>query len=1015
MSESPDTALSRQHEKMPSMKPPFPRPDLRDRSKKEEVGSSSPKAVPLILPKAGSKAKPGYPFSKGMLKQLKGKTPFFDPPFHPHPQRGRGKGTAKLKPSPSPSRSPSPKGKGKGKGKGDAMVKLKPTLPPEWRGSSLFPPLESKDPSMAQGSETGWTRLDRIEIGIASPEQIRGWAERMLSTESVVGKVENPDTVEYKTHRPIRDGLFCERIFGPVSSHRCGCGRRWSSPPLIPPSSSPSFFPPKWKVLRVCPLCEVEPTSSWVRRSRLGYIELFSGVAHLWHWRGRSSHITDLVGIARRSWLERLVKCNTFLLQPVDGAEEPIQLLRRRSPSHPLRRTASVSSSPKVKASASLFPFLFPDGDGEEKKRRDVSFSTTLFTEEWSEKKKFSSLLKGGPSVKRRQARRVRKGGRYFQCQTFPCRPIVTCSHTYRGAFRAFLVEPATREDRPLLHHRRAKPSLSPSFPPSPLEMEMGKGMASASLMASPTASLHQTTRSPLWLKNTFSNLLAIHPMNREESAQEVLRQTGGEAIQHLLRKVDLTVLRRNLKHRLLDLERLLFDLDRRRQKMKRVVKNVKRERELVIRRIKVVHSFLASRRRPEWMVLSNLPVLPPDLRPIIRTPDGVIAASDLNRLYQRILYANRGLRRLSIVNPNTISLAKRSLQEAVDALIENGKGGGKAVLDHTTGQPLKSISASLKGKKGRFRHHLLGKRVDYSGRSVIIVGPTLHLHQCGLPREMAIELFHPFLIRYLQVHRRATNVATAKRYIDQHRRVIWKILEQVIGHHPVLLNRAPTLHRLGIQAFQPMLVQGRAIHLHPLVCTGFNADFDGDQMGVHIPLSFQARAEAWRLLWSVNNLLSPATGQPIVVPTQDMVLGCYYITSLDEKMAFQNLAASVSPKHAESPKLKPSPSPLAMGMRKGLYFANLQDALGAHTAGHIALHTPLWVRFAGKFESQTNSEEPLEVRIHVDGRQLSIRSEVQQMTSTRRGRSRLVGRYIRTTAGRIAMHDIIQPGRRRG
>ena len=902
MSDSPDTALSRHHEKMPSMKPPVPPSNSRGPSKKKEGDSSL--LLPFARPKAGPKARPGYSFSRTVPKQLKGRTPFFDPP---------------------------------------------PPLPPEWRGSSLFPRFESRDPLTAQGGETGWTRLDRIEIGIASPEQIRRWAERMLSTERVVGRVENPDTVEYKTHRPIRDGLFCERIFGPVSSHRCGCGRRWSSPPSMPPSSSPLFFPPKCKVLHVCPLCEVEPTFSSVRRSRLGYIELVSGVAHLWHWRGRSSHINDLVGMARRNWLERLVKCNAFLLQPVHGGEESIA-----------------------------------------RRRGDVSPSTRLFPEGWGGKGGSSSLLREGPSAKGRQARRVQKGGGYTRCQTFPCRPVVTCSHTHRGPFRAFLVEPATREDRPLLNHRRVKPSAS-ALPTASFGFTKGDAM-----------------RNPLWLKNTFSNLLAIHPMNREETAQDVLRQTGGEAIHHLLQKIDLPVLRRNLKHRLLNLEwRLLnllnLDAVRPKRKTKRLIKRVKRERELVIRRIKVIHSFLASRRRPEWMVLSNLPVLPPDLRPIIRTPDGVIAASDLNRLYQRILYANRGLRRLSIVNPNTISLAKRSLQEAVDALIENGKGGGKAVLDHTTGLPLKSMSASLKGKKGRFRHHLLGKRVDYSGRSVIIVGPTLHLHQCGLPREMAIELFHPFLIRYLQIHRRASNVAIAKRYIDRHRRVIWKILEQVIGHHPVLLNRAPTLHRLGIQAFQPTLVQGRAIHLHPLVCTGFNADFDGDQMGVHIPLSFQARAEAWRLLWSVNNLLSPATGQPIVVPTQDMVLGCYYITSFDERMGFQNIPPSVSPK------------PTALPSRKGLYFANLQDALGAYAARHIALHTSLWVRFAGKFESQTNSEEPLEIRIHVDGRQLSIRSEVQQMTITRRSRRRVVGRYLRTTAGRIAMHDIIQPGRRRG
>ena len=428
------------------------------------------------------------------------------------------------------------------------------------------------------------------------------------------------------------------------------------------------------------------------------------------------------------------------------------------------------------------------------------------------------------------------------------------------------------------------------------------------------------------------------------------------------------------------------------------------RDRTRLIRRLRVVKSFLQADRRPEWMVLSNLPVLPPDLRPIIRTPDGIITTSDLNRLYQRILFANRTLEKLAILDVNTICLAKRSLQDAVDALIENGKGGSRVVIDHNTGQPLKSLSASLKGKKGRFRQHLLGKRVDYSGRSVIVVGPTLHLHQCGLPKEMAIELFHPFLIRYLQLHKFVSTVGSAKRYIARNKPLIWRILEQVMRHHPVILNRAPTLHRLGIQAFQPTLVQGRAIHLHPLVCAAFNADFDGDQMGVHIPLSFQARAEAWRLLWSTNHILSPATGQPILVPSQDMVLGCYYISSFDPRMTL-SLPSHPWPSlvHLSEPKKRAMEAPRGMAP----YFANCKDAFNAYTSGHITLHAPLWVRFAGVFESHTNSEEPVEVRIHSNGRQLAIYSELQTITAKSRTDTKLVGRYIRTTAGRILMHDV--------
>ena len=798
-------------------------------------------------------------------------------------------------------------------------------------------------------------QIDRLTIGIASPNRIQNWSERKLSTGSMAGWVKDPETVEYKTHKPIFNGLFCERIFGPVVDNTCACGR------FAPTKqNTPNKTKMRGGLHLVCPSCEVEPTSSSVRRIRLGFIPLFSAVTHVWYWRGRPSYIPDLLGLKERRWGENLINCHMFLLeskQGRNGGMSPIKWEPRQN----VRKTLGSYSAPpfdwvKERQALPFLPSTLPDGQSSPSKKLRRNGGG------------FSSI---SPSVIGRRSRvpltQSKGGGRrlYNRSYTLPWTPFFTCPPSGRENLFAYLLEPADGEDRPIDRYCKLyRPALTTSF----------------------------------------TDLLMNHPGNRTGAAQEVLSHTGGDAIRYLLSQLNLSLLLCHVQNRFLLVEEELrqYQSRWRRTLTRREVlphqrldnepsdeqkkKELLRDRTFLIRRIKVIESFRKSGRRPEWMVISNLPVLPPGLRPIIRTADGIIATSDLNILYRRILFANKGLQKVSILNVNTISLAKRSLQDAVDALIENGKGTGKVVIDHNTGQPLKSLSASLKGKKGRFRHHLLGKRVDYSGRSVIIVGPTLHVHQCGLPMEMAIELFHPFLIRFFQLRKIASNVGEAKKLIRGFARRkplrFWKILEQVMKHHPVLLNRAPTLHRLGIQAFQPILVKGRAIHLHPLVCTAFNADFDGDQMGVHIPLSFQARAEAWRLLHAPYHILSPATGQPILVPTQDMVLGCYYLTSVDRGLSDQKVP----------------------------YFANVRDALCAYTHHHLGPHTPLWVRFAGSFESPTNSEEPLEIQLHSNGRQLSIHSELQRITAKSGKENRLVGRYIRTTTGRIAMHQITTP-----
>ncbi|MDE2382530.1 MAG: DNA-directed RNA polymerase subunit beta', partial [Xanthomonadaceae bacterium] len=339
----------------------------------------------------------------------------------------------------------------------------------------------------------------------------------------------------------------------------------------------------------------------------------------------------------------------------------------------------------------------------------------------------------------------------------------------------------------------------------------------------------------------------------RSEHGEDFDAAMGAEAVYDLLRTIDLQSEMVQLKEEIASTGS--------ETKLKRLTK-----------RIKLVEAFLESGNRPEWMVMTVLPVLPPDLRPLVPLDGGRFATSDLNDLYRRVINRNNRLRRLLELNAPDIIVRneKRMLQESVDALMDNGRRG--RAITGTNKRPLKSLADMIKGKQGRFRQNLLGKRVDYSGRSVIVVGPYLKLHQCGLPKKMALELFKPFIFAKLQVRGLATTIKAAKKLVEREEAEVWDILEEVIREHPVLLNRAPTLHRLGIQAFEPVLIEGKAIQLHPLVCTAFNADFDGDQMAVHVPLSLEAQLEARALMMASNNILSPANGEPIIVPSQDVV-----------------------------------------------------------------------------------------------------------------------------------------------
>ena len=448
-------------------------------------------------------------------------------------------------------------------------------------------------------------------------------------------------------------------------------------------------------------------------------------------------------------------------------------------------------------------------------------------------------------------------------------------------------------------------------------------------------------------------------------------------------------------------------------------------KRAKLIKRLRVIDNFIATNARPEWMVLDVIPVIPPDLRPMVQLDGGRFATSDLNDLYRRVINRNNRLARLQeILAPEIIVRnEKRMLQEAVDALIDNGRRGRTvvgannrlarlqeilapeiivrnekrmlqeavdALIDNgrrgrtvvgANNRPLKSLSDIIEGKQGRFRQNLLGKRVDYSGRSVIVVGPKLKMHQCGLPKEMAIELFQPFVIHRLIRQNIVNNIKAAKKLIQRADDEVMQVLQEVIDGHPILLNRAPTLHRLGIQAFEPKLVDGRAIQLHPLVCPAFNADFDGDQMAVHVPLAIEAQTEARMLMLASNNILSPATGEPIITPSQDMVLGSYYLTAL-----------------------QPGVSKPDFGDRS-CTFAGLEDVIHAFEDNRIGLHDWVWVRFNGEVQDDEELDAPSKSESLSDGTRI-------EEWSYRRDRfdedGALISRYILTTVGRVVMNHTI-------
>jgi len=506
--------------------------------------------------------------------------------------------------------------------------------------------------------------------------------------------------------------------------------------------------------------------------------------------------------------------------------------------------------------------------------------------------------------------------------------------------------------------------------------------------------------------KNAYSTTLNESNLTYQNISFNLQKSTlfsGPGIVQHLLSEFNFYEIKKMDKQNrilLYQLNKQIFKLKKyakHERSAKKELKEAYKKRDLLIRRTKLVRKLFIKESIPQSTILSVLPVLPPDLRPIVKM-GGQIAASDLNRLYQRVIYRNDRLKKF-LKDPATshsyeMKYAQRLLQEAVDNLIQNGKSGVVSEKD-ARGRALKSLSDILKGKQGRFRQYLLGKRVDYSGRSVIVVGPKLKLHECGIPKEMATELYLPFLLKRILNENLSKTVVGAKTLIKTNPSLIWELLREIMQTCPVLLNRAPTLHRLGIQAFQPKLIDGRAILLHPLVCSAFNADFDGDQMAVHVPITVEARAEAWKLMLSRNNILSPATGEPLAIPSQDMVLGCYYLTTNLLNSKIQYVTAQKG---------------------SGSYFSTFNNVLKDYSLNNLDLHANIWLKWKGNIENGTDQEEPIEIRVdhfgnwkEIYNKSQTIINIKQSLTSKFNLENNISTKYILTTPGKILFNEIIQ------
>jgi DNA-directed RNA polymerase subunit beta' len=765
--------------------------------------------------------------------------------------------------------------------------------------------------------------FNQARISLASPEQIRSWS---------YGEVTKPETINYRTLKPEKDGLFCEKIFGPTKDFECYCG--------------------KYKRVRykgiICDKCGVEVAREKVRRERMGHIELASAVSHIWFVKGTPSKLGLLLDISPRN-LERVLYFAQYMITEVDRAAVDFEVARLREELSRTTRERLADLQPRIdelegeleQANAEMRSRVADRKktiEAERKISRDALEAAVNRAAEAAEAKLGEPIdqdlsvlgdviVKEGAKVTKTVAAKVRREG-----------------------------------DKKLVAFDKETEKLKQA-----VDLDVDNALEEAKAAR-------------------FDDL---HPL--QERRQQIIRETEQQFAERLkdledLRdpvRDDVIQLKTEAEYRELSdsfphvfkaamgaeavlkvLERL--DLDTLRTKLKGEINSASgQRRKKATKRLNVVEDLRESGNKPEWMVLQVLPVLPPSLRPMVQLDGGRFATSDLNDLYRRVINRNNRLKRLLDLGAPEIIIRneKRMLQEAVDSLIDNGRRG--RAVSGSGNHKLKSLSDLLKGKQGRFRQNLLGKRVDYSGRSVIVVGPELRLNQCGLPKKMALELFKPFVMHSLVAKGLAHNIKSAKRVVERARPEVWDVLDEVIKDRPVLLNRAPTLHRLGIQAFQPILIEGSAIQLHPLVCTAFNADFDGDQMAVHVPLSREAVAEAKQILLSSRNLLSPASGNPIVAPSLDMVLGCYYMTDLDASARGGYRAANGKP-------------------AEGVY-GSFAEARLAYDLGVVELRAPIRVRTDRQVAAGTGVES---AELDADGNPRP--------------------RLIDTTVGRIIFNEVL-------
>ena len=677
--------------------------------------------------------------------------------------------------------------------------------------------------------------LVALRISLASPETIRSWS---------YGEVLKPETINYRRLRPEKDGLFCEAIFGPTRDYQCYCGK---------------YKNPRYKGI-ICDKCGVEVTRSSVRRERMGHIELATAVAHIWYTRRIPSYLGLLLDISRRN-LDRVLYFAQYIVTHVD--EDARQKALRRledeiSVSEREQATEVNARILEVKLSRDKKVAELQQRGKDMEERRDEQIASRLEpvmregqSLERDLQEKLGTVIRKDLFFTAANLIEVAKSGEVISAQH-----ISKVQKVVKERLDELETEMKGEFQREL---EQIKMQVSEVRSQADEEMELLRNQLEDQSSVSQNQNSRQ--RDELQELRPFTFLSESRYRELKSRWGQVFKaDMGAEAYYDILRRIDLDKLSEELWHEV------------------RTSKS-KQKRKKATSRLKVVEAFRRSGNRPEWMIMTVLPVIPPDLRPMVQLDGGRFATSDLNDLYRRVINRNNRLKRLLELGAPDVIVRneKRMLQEAVDSLIDNSQRG--KALSRRGRRELKSLSDMLKGKKGRFRRNLLGKRVDYSGRSVIVVGPTLKLYQCGLPKTMALELYRPFVISRLVSHGYAANVKGARRFIERNRPEVWEVLEEAIKERPVLLNRAPTLHRLGIQAFEPILIEGSAIQLHPLVTTAFNADFDGDQMAVHVPLSEKAVWEARNLMLSSKNLLKPADGEPIISPSKDMVLGVYYLT----------------------------------------------------------------------------------------------------------------------------------------